>query len=126
MLYEFLAADIVVIGAPMYNFTIPSQLKAWIDSVLVAGKTFKYSDKGAEGLAGGKQVIVASRAADFTAPKHRSRSSTIRKPTCAVFSASSASRIPSSFPPTASRSDPNIAKKRVAGALKAAGDLNAA
>lgn len=56
---DFLAADIVVIGAPMYNFTIPSQLKAWIDRILVAGKTFKYSEKGVEGLAGGKRVIVA-------------------------------------------------------------------
>jgi FMN-dependent NADH-azoreductase len=56
---EFLAADIVVIGAPMYNFGIPSQLKAWIDRILVAGKTFKYSEKGAEGLAGNKRVIVA-------------------------------------------------------------------
>ena len=56
---EFLAADVVVIGAPMYNFTIPSQLKAWIDRILVAGKTFKYSEKGVEGLAGGKRVIVA-------------------------------------------------------------------
>lgn len=55
---EFLAADIVVIGAPMYNFTIPSQLKAWIDRILVAGKTFRYSEKGVEGLAGGKRVIV--------------------------------------------------------------------
>ena len=42
VLEEFLAADIVVIGAPMYNFTIPSQLKAWIDRIVVAGKTFKY------------------------------------------------------------------------------------
>ena len=56
---EFLAADIVVVGAPMYNFTIPSQLKAWIDRILVAGKTFKYSEKGVEGLAGNKRVIVA-------------------------------------------------------------------
>src|SRR5882757_6183012 len=55
---EFLAADIVVIGAPMYNFTIPSQLKAWIDRILVAGKTFSYSEKGVQGLAGGKRVIV--------------------------------------------------------------------
>lgn len=56
---EFLAADVVVIGAPMYNFTIPSQLKAWIDRILVAGKTFKYGAAGPEGLAGGKRVIVA-------------------------------------------------------------------
>ena len=58
VLDEFLAADIVVIGAPMYNFTIPSQLKAWIDRILVAGKTFKYTDKGVNGLASGKRVIV--------------------------------------------------------------------
>ena len=56
---EFLAADIVVLGAPMYNFTIPSQLKAWIDRILVAGKTFKYGAAGAEGLAGNKRVIIA-------------------------------------------------------------------
>jgi FMN-dependent NADH-azoreductase len=55
---EFLASDVVVIGAPMYNFTIPSQLKAWIDRILVAGKTFKYSEKGVEGLAKGKRVII--------------------------------------------------------------------
>ena len=57
---EFLAADIVVIGAPMYNFTIPSQLKAWIDRILTAGKTFRYTENGPEGLAGGRRVIVAS------------------------------------------------------------------
>jgi FMN-dependent NADH-azoreductase len=56
---EFLAADIVVLGAPMYNFTIPSQLKAWIDRIVVAGKTFKYGPQGAEGLAGDKRVIIA-------------------------------------------------------------------
>ena len=59
VLEEFLAADIVVIGAPMYNFTIPSQLKAWIDRVLVAGKTFSYGANGPQGLAGGKRVIFA-------------------------------------------------------------------
>jgi FMN-dependent NADH-azoreductase len=58
-LTEFLAADVVVIGAPMYNFTLPSQLKAWIDRVLVAGKTFSYSATGPKGLAGDKRVIVA-------------------------------------------------------------------
>ena len=59
VLSEFLATDIVVLGAPMYNFTIPSQLKAWIDRILVAGKTFKYGAHGPEGLAGAKRVIVA-------------------------------------------------------------------
>jgi len=43
----------------MYNFTIPSQLKAWIDRIVVAGKTFKYGAQGPEGLAGNKRVIVA-------------------------------------------------------------------
>jgi FMN-dependent NADH-azoreductase len=57
---EFLAADIVVIGAPMYNFGIPSQLKAWIDRLAVAGRTFKYTAEGPIGLAGGKKVIVVS------------------------------------------------------------------
>lgn len=60
ILDEFLAADIVVIGAPMYNFTIPSQLKAWVDRILTAGKTFRYTESGPEGLAAGKRVIVAS------------------------------------------------------------------
>jgi len=59
VLDEFLAADTVVIGAPMYNFTLPTQLKAWLDRILVAGKTFRYTETGPEGLAGGKRVIVA-------------------------------------------------------------------
>jgi FMN-dependent NADH-azoreductase len=57
---EFLAADVVVVGAPMYNFGVSSQLKAWIDRLAVAGKTFRYTEKGPEGLAGGKKVIVVS------------------------------------------------------------------
>ena len=59
VLDEFLAADTVVIGAPMYNFTVPSQLKAWIDRILVAGQTFRYGANGPEGLVGDKRVIVA-------------------------------------------------------------------
>lgn len=57
---QFLAADVVVVGAPMYNFSVPTQLKAWIDRVAQAGRTFTYTDKGPQGLAGGKTVIVAS------------------------------------------------------------------
>jgi FMN-dependent NADH-azoreductase len=60
LLEEFLAADIIVIGAPMYNFSIPSQLKAWLDRVLVAGRTFKYTETGPVGLAGGKMVVIVS------------------------------------------------------------------
>lgn len=57
---QFLAADVVVIGAPLYNFSIPTQLKAWIDRIAQVGRTFKYTEKGPIGLAGGKTVIVAS------------------------------------------------------------------
>jgi len=59
-LEEFLAADIVVIGSPMYNFGVPSQLKAWIDRLAAAGKTFRYGEHGPVGLCGGKKVIIAS------------------------------------------------------------------
>ena len=64
-LEEFLAADVVVVGAPMYNFGIPSQLKAWIDRLAVAGRTFSYGANGPEGLAGGKTVIIASSRGGF-------------------------------------------------------------
>lgn len=57
---EFLAADAIVIGAPMYNFALPSQLKAWIDRITVAGKTFSYTENGPQGLAGGKKVVIVS------------------------------------------------------------------
>lgn len=59
LLDEFLAADIIVIGAPMYNFTIPTQLKAWIDRILIPGKTFAYGEAGPTGLVGDKRVILA-------------------------------------------------------------------
>lgn len=59
-LEEFLAADVIVVGAPMYNFSLPSQLKAWLDRLSVAGKTFRYSENGPEGLVHGKRVIVVS------------------------------------------------------------------
>jgi FMN-dependent NADH-azoreductase len=57
---QFLAADVIVVGAPLYNFGIPSQLKAWIDRIAQAGRTFRYTANGPEGLAGGKTVIVIS------------------------------------------------------------------
>lgn len=68
VLEEFMVADIVVIGAPMYNFSIPSQLKAWIDRIAVKGKTFQYSAAGVEGLAGGKRVIIAVSRGNFYGP----------------------------------------------------------
>ena len=59
VLEEFLAADTIVSGAPLYNFTLPTQLKSWIDRIVVAGKTFQYGPNGPEGLAKGKKVIIA-------------------------------------------------------------------
>jgi FMN-dependent NADH-azoreductase len=60
LLEQFLSSDVIVIGAPMYNFGIPSTLKAWIDRIAIAGKTFRYTETGPEGLAGGRRMIVAS------------------------------------------------------------------
>src|SRR3546814_19888976 len=59
-LRQFLDADIVVIGAPMYNFSIPSTLKAWIDRIAVAGRTFRHTADGPEGLAGAQRLVIAS------------------------------------------------------------------
>ena len=68
LLDNFLAADVVVIGVPMYNFGIPSTLKSWIDHLAVAGKTFSYSEAGPKGLAGGKRIILASARGGFYGP----------------------------------------------------------
>ena len=67
-LQEFLATDIVVLGTPMYNFTIPSQLKAWVDRICVVGKTFRYTETGPIGLAGGKRVVLAISRGGFYGP----------------------------------------------------------
>jgi FMN-dependent NADH-azoreductase len=58
LIAELQNADVVVIGAPMYNFAIPSTLKAWFDHVLRAGVTFRYTETGPEGLLKGKRAIV--------------------------------------------------------------------
>lgn len=58
VLNEYIGADIVVIGAPMYNFSVPSQLKAWIDNIAVAGTTFRYTANGPEGLFPNKKIII--------------------------------------------------------------------
>lgn len=60
VLAQFKAADVIVIGSPMYNWTISSQLKAWIDRITVAGETFAYTPQGPKGLAAGKKVIVVT------------------------------------------------------------------
>ena len=59
LLEELFAADILVIGAPVYNFGVPSQLKSWIDYIARAGKTFNYTAEGPKGLITGKRAIVA-------------------------------------------------------------------
>lgn len=79
LLAELRAADTIVIGAPMYNFSIPTSLRSWFDHVLRAGETFRYTEAGPEGLLEGKKVIViesrgglysegAAQAADFQEP----------------------------------------------------------
>jgi FMN-dependent NADH-azoreductase len=60
LIEELQAADTIVIGAPMYNFAIPSSLKAWIDQIVRMGKTFGYGPGGARGLLGDKKVIVVT------------------------------------------------------------------
>ncbi len=68
-LRELFDADILVIGVPMYNFSVPSQLKAWIDRIVVAGKTFRYGANGPESLLPkGKKVIIASSRGSIYAP----------------------------------------------------------
>ncbi|SDA12119.1 FMN-dependent NADH-azoreductase [Sphingomonas sp. NFR15] len=68
ILAEFLAADVVVIGAPMYNFTVPSQLKAWIDRIVIPGRTFRYGPEGVTGLVAGKRIIVVVSRGNFYGP----------------------------------------------------------
>ena len=59
LIAEIAAADVVVLGVPMYNFGVPAQLKNWIDAISRAGVTFRYTANGPEGLLGGKKVYVA-------------------------------------------------------------------
>ncbi|HKB84255.1 MAG TPA: NAD(P)H-dependent oxidoreductase [Burkholderiales bacterium] len=60
LIAELKSADVLVIGAPLYNFTIPTGLKAWIDRISVAGKTFRYTEKGPEGLVTGKKAVIVA------------------------------------------------------------------
>ncbi len=60
LIAELKSADVLVIGAPLYNFTIPTGLKAWIDRIAVAGKTFLYTEKGPEGLVTGKKAVIVA------------------------------------------------------------------
>lgn len=67
LLQEFMASDVIVVAAPMYNFSVPTQLKAWLDRLAQAGRSFQYTERGPVGLAGGKRVIVASARGGFYA-----------------------------------------------------------
>jgi FMN-dependent NADH-azoreductase len=126
VLDEFLAADIVVLGAPMYNFTIPSQLKAWIDRILVAGKTFKYDAKGVEGLAGNKRVIVAvSRGGFYGAGTPAAVGEHLETYLRWVFGFIGVTS-PEFISADGIQIGPEHREKAVAGALQAASNLNAA
>jgi hypothetical protein len=106
------SVDILVIGAPMYNFGIPSQLKAWIDRIAIAGKTFSYTADGPIGLAGGKHVIVASSRGGLYAPGMPFEANDFQeKCICARSSPSSASATSKSSAPKGLRSAPRIGKR---------------
>jgi FMN-dependent NADH-azoreductase len=126
VLEEFLAADIVVLGAPMYNFTIPSQLKAWIDRILVAGKTFKYGADGVTGLAGNKRVIVAiSRGGFYGAGTPTAIGEHLETYLRWVFGFIGVTNL-EFISADGIQVGPEHREKAVADALKAAGNLNAA
>jgi FMN-dependent NADH-azoreductase len=123
---EFLAADIVVLGAPMYNFTIPSQLKAWIDRIVVAGKTFKYGAQGPEGLAGNKRVIVAiSRGGFYGAGTPAAAGEHLETYLRWVFGFIGVAN-PEFIFADGIQMGPEYREKALAGALQAATDLHAA
>jgi FMN-dependent NADH-azoreductase len=70
-LAEFLAADVLVVGAPQYNFNVPTQLKAWFDRIAQSGRTFRYSEHGPVGLVDNKRVIVVSTRGGFRKDPNR-------------------------------------------------------
>jgi FMN-dependent NADH-azoreductase len=79
LIHELRAADVIVIGVPMYNFGIPSQLKAWFDHVARAGVTFRYTEKGPEGLLKGKKTYVFStRGGQYAGTERDSQSAHVR------------------------------------------------
>jgi FMN-dependent NADH-azoreductase len=71
LLTELLETDIIVVGAPMYNFSIPTQLRAWIDRIAQAGRTFRYTENGPVGMVTGKKVIIgSSRGGAYSTSEH--------------------------------------------------------
>lgn len=126
VLDEFLAADIVVVGAPLYNFTISSQLKAWVDRILVAGKTFRYGERGPEGLVGGKRVVVTVARGGFygadTPQAAAEHAETYLRTVFAFMGVTDLETIVAE----GVAAGPGIREKAVAGALQAAAALRAA
>jgi FMN-dependent NADH-azoreductase len=77
---EVRQADVIVLGLPMYNFGVPSQLKAWFDHLARAGVTFKYTDKGAVGLLTGKKAyVVATRGGVYGAAQNEFETGFVRQ-----------------------------------------------
>jgi FMN-dependent NADH-azoreductase len=64
---ELLSADVLLVGAPLYNYTVPSSLKAWIDHIHVPGRTAPFADAATQPLAGRPAVVVSSRGASYDA-----------------------------------------------------------
>jgi FMN-dependent NADH-azoreductase len=126
VLEEFLAADIVVIGAPLYNFTISSQLKAWVDRILVAGKTFKYTESGAVGLVPEKRVIVAVARGGLYGPGAPAAASEHAETYLRAVLAFIGVTNPEFVIAEGIALGPDAREQALAGALKAAADLPAA
>ena len=79
LLAELRASDVLVIAVPMYNLGIPSQLKAWFDRVLRAGETFRYTEKGPQGLIEGKRaIILAARGGMYAGTEMDSQTSHLK------------------------------------------------
>lgn len=67
ILDQFLAADVVIFGVGLYNFSVPSQLKTWIDRIMIPGRTFRYTPHGPQGITPHKRIIIAiSRGGDYS------------------------------------------------------------
>ncbi len=102
LLQQFLAADVLVIGAPMYNFTIPTQLKSWIDRLAQPGRTFRYTATGPKAWPRARRCSWPRRAAACTQPARPGAPWSIRKASCRRSSAFLASPMSASCVPKAS------------------------
>ena len=126
VLEEFVAADVVVLGVPMYNFTIPSQVKAWFDRLPVPGKTFTYGEQGAVGLAGAKRVIIAlSRGGFYGAGMPNAKKDHVEPVLRTVFGLMGITNL-EFIVAEGVRISPELAEKALAEALAAARELTAA